>query len=272
MKKIIFTLACLTALPACTVRQIALRTTAGILERGVSAFYEEEDIPFARDSMTSHLKLLEGFLKNDPGNKKLLFSLAQGFGGYSFLFMEDESPERAKYFYKKARDYGLLILGDKMSDLSRVTADEAPALFWTAYAWGGWANLNRTDPQALADLPKVEAMIRRVEELKPGYFYEGANLFLGAYYGSRPRIFGGDLGKSKKYFEGALKNSGRKFLMGQVLYAKYYAVFAQDRDLFQSVLNEVVNAPKDLLPEQALSNQVAKEKAKKLLEKIDELF
>ncbi len=272
MKRIVSFLFCAGLLQSCTVKQIALRATADILESGVGAFYEEEDVPFARDSMTSHLKLLEGFLRSDPHNKKLLFSLTQGFGGYAFLFLEDENSERAKYFYQKAKNYGLEILGDKMTDLNKMTAADVPALFWTAYAWGGWANLSRTDPQALADLPKVEAMIRRCEALSPGYFYEGANLFLGAYYGSRPKMFGGDLSKSKDYFEGALKKSGRKFLMAQVLYAKYYSVPAQDKDIFKFLLTEVVAAPKDILHEQTLSNQVAKEKAKKLLEKIDELF
>lgn len=251
-------------LAGCSIKHIALCATAGILETGVSALYEETDAAYARESMTSQLKLLEALLKNDPNNKKILLMLAQGCGGYAFLFLEDENSDRARYFYMKGRDYGrrLLALG----------ANDAPALFWTAYCWGGWASLSLDNPDAVADLPKVEALVKKADEMNPGYFYGGTYLLLGAYYGPRPKMFGGDLAKSKDHFENAVKNSSGKFLMAQVLYAKYQTVPAQDREKFRSLLESVISAPEGLLPEQGLSNRVAKEKAKKLLKKIDELF
>ncbi|OGR84629.1 MAG: hypothetical protein A2901_08385 [Elusimicrobia bacterium RIFCSPLOWO2_01_FULL_54_10] len=252
------------ALTGCSMRLMALRTTADLLETGVTAVYEETDVRYAREAMTSHLKLLEALLKNDPKNPKLLFSLTQGFGGYAFLFIEDENPERARYFYLKGRDYGRRLLAIKPED--------APALFWTAYCWAGWAALSLTNPDAIADLPKVEAMVRQAEQLNPGYFYSGADQLLGAYYASRPKMFGGDLAKSKSHFENAVKKTDGKFLMAQVLYAKYHAVAAQDRKHFESLLDGVITAPADVLPEQGLPNQVAREKAKRLLGKIDELF
>jgi hypothetical protein len=49
-------------------------------------------------------------------------------------------------------------------------------------------------------------------------------------------------------------------------------VQAQDRDLFEKSLREVISAPADILPEQRLANEVAKQKAKILLEQVDDLF
>ena len=259
-------------LQACSFKSIALKSTTDLLDKGAAAFYEEDDIQFARESMPGQLKFLETLLKNDPRNRKLLLSLAQGFGGYAFLFLEDEAPDRARLFYQRGRDYGLKILGKKKDDLKTAGPADAPALFWTAYCWGGWANLSRTDPQALADLPAVEAMMARVQEISPGYFYGGSDLFLGAAYGIRPKIFGGSPEKSKMHFERALKGADKKFLMAQVLYARYYAVPVQDKNLFKALLEEVADAKPDILPEQRLSNAVAKEKAKKLLEKTNDLF
>jgi len=257
-------------LAGCSVKLTALRVTADLLDRGVTALYEETDVIYARESMTSHLKLMEALLKNDPFNKKILLNLAQGFGGYAFLFLEDENPDRARYFYMKGRDFGrrLLALGEN----NPPNASDAPALFWTAYCWGGWASLSLDNPDAVADLPKVEAMVKKADELHPGYFYGGTDLLLGAYYGSRPKMFGGDLEKSKNHFEKAIKITSVKFLMAQVLYAKYQAVAAQDQEKFRSLLETVISAPEGLLPEQGLSNQIAKEKAKNLLKKIDDLF
>ncbi len=256
----------------CSLKSVALKSTTGLLDKGIEAFYEEPDPQFARESMSAQLKFLEILLKNDPENKKLLLYLSQGFGGYAFLFLEDQDPERAKIFYQRGRDYGLKLLGKKVDDLKVAAPADVPALFWTAYCWGGWANLSRTDPQALADLPKVEAMMLKVSELSPDYFYRGADLFLGSYYGSKPKMFGGNLEKSKAYFERALAATKGKFMMAEVLYARYYAVPSQDKESFKVFLKRVEAADPGTLPAQRLSNAVAREKAKKLLEKIDELF
>lgn len=276
----------LALLAGCSLRSIAVRSAAEILPRGIAAFYEEPDPALAREAMGSQLKLVEVLLKNDPGNPELLLAAAQGFGGYAFLFLEDEAPDRAKRIYARGRDFGIRALGkvlparfDREPDLGKFSAmlgkvgkRDAGLLFWTAYAWGGWADLSRNDPQALADLPKVEAMMRRVEELSPGYFFGGPDLFFGAYYGSRPRILGGDPEKSRSHFERAVAASDGKFLMARVLYAQFYGVPSGDRELFRRSLEAALAGSPADLPEQRLANEVARIRARKLLEAIDELF
>jgi hypothetical protein len=273
-------------LSGCSVRTIALRQTVGLLDKGTLAVYQESDVQFARDAMPGQLKLIESLLQNETGNPDLLTLCAQGFGGYAFLFLEDENPGRAKAFYLRGRNYGLsrlnAIAGAELLDetditrfevlLSKMSRKDAPALFWTAYCWGRLAYLDLQNPQTLADLPKIELLMRRANQLSPGFFYGGADLFLGAYYGSRPKMFGGDLKKSREFFEQALDHSRRRFLMGQVLYALHYAVPAQDRELFRDLLKEVLDFPAENFPEQRLSNEVAKQRAKKLLENINEYF
>lgn len=273
-------------LSSCSLKSIALRSTTDLLEYGTPAFYEEYDLPLAESALTSHLKLLEVLLKNDPQNYKLNLLAAQGFGAYAFLFLEDKDPERAKIFYERGRNHGLEILKKKLkldllneSDLDKVqiqlkkiSKKEIPILFWTAYCWGGLANLNRDKAQSLADLPKIEKMMTAVDRATPDYFYGGSALFFGSYYGSRPKIFGGDLGKSKFYFEKALKSSGSKFLMGAVLYARYYAIPAQNKELFKSLLEQVITFNEADFKEQRLSNVIAKKRAKQLLEDMNEYF
>jgi hypothetical protein len=46
----------------------------------------------------------------------------------------------------------------------------------------------------------------------------------------------------------------------------------QDRKLFESQLQIIVEAPTDLFPEQRLANAVARKKAVELLNQIDDLF
>ncbi|MBI3550530.1 MAG: hypothetical protein HY078_15945 [Elusimicrobia bacterium] len=273
------------ALCACSPRVMAVRTISPILERGAQAFYEEGDPEFAREAMASQLKLLEALLKNDPESPGLLEMAAQGFNGYSFLFLDDAQPDRARQFYLRGRDFGLRMLARNpdlkgVNDMTQARLDEAllkarsgdvPGLFWTAYGWAGWINLSKDSPDAVAGLPKVAAVMRRVQELQPGYYYGGAEIFLGSYYASLPKILGGDPAKSKIHFEAALKASGGKFLLTKTLFAQYYAVAAQDQAMFKQ-LNEEVLAAGDVLPEARLANEVAKMKSKKLLEKTNELF
>jgi hypothetical protein len=51
-----------------------------------------------------------------------------------------------------------------------------------------------------------------------------------------------------------------------------YAVAVQDKDLFINLLNKVIDTPLDILPQQTLSNMIAKQKAQKLIENIENYF
>jgi len=273
-------------LAGCSFKSIALRSAVDIIGKGIEVFYEESDVVLAEDSMASQLKLLEILLKNDPRNANLLLFVTQGFGAYAFMFLEGKENERAKGFYVRGRNFGIRTLQKKSSldflaesdldqfdrGLKKLSRKEVPLLFWSAYCWGGHANLSRDNPAALADLPKIERMMLRVNELLPGYFYSGADIFLGSYYGSKPKMFGGNLKKSKFYFDRALAVSDEKFLMGIVLYARHYAIPSQDRGYFKLLLENVLNFSAESFPEQRLANEVAKKRALKLLKEIDEYF
>lgn len=270
----------------CSVKSVALNTASHMIGKGSEAFYEESDWQLAETGMASQLKLLEALLKNDPENVEIAAYTAQAFGGYAFLFVEESDPARARRFYQRGRDHGLKVLNRRLSNafeqgadlerldgaLKKIGPAEAPLLFWTAYCWGNLANLSLDDPQSLADLPKVERLMLRVRDVAPKTFYGGPDLFLGAYYGARPKMFGGDLKKSKSHFDAALKLGENKFLLTQVMCAQHYAIPAQNREFFKSLLEEVAAFPAESFPEQRLTNESAKRRAKKLLEDIDEFF
>ncbi|OGR36896.1 MAG: hypothetical protein A2051_08485 [Desulfovibrionales bacterium GWA2_65_9] len=49
--------------------------------------------------------------------------------------------------------------------------------------------------------------------------------------------------------------------MPKVMYAQFYAVQAQDRELYQKLLNEVIQADPNALPDQILANKLAQGRA-----------
>ena len=157
-------------------------------------------------------------------------------------------------------------------ELKRCKREDVPALFWTAYAWGSIINLRQDDPAQLIHLPRVELMMRRVLELDETYFFGGPHLFYGSYYGSRPAMLGGHPTKARQHLQRAIEISDGKYLMAKFMLARYYAVMAQDREMFEEILQEIISAPPDLFPEQGLANQLAKRKAKRWLRRVDERF
>jgi hypothetical protein len=276
----------LCSLCACSLNRLAIRSTGEILDRGVAAFYEEPDPQFAREAMASQLKLVEALLQSDPYSQRLNRLAAEGFGGYSFLFIEDSQPERAKGFYSRGRDYALRSLNarPRLAGLAAMMPDDlekalksadktdAPALFWAAFCWSGFINLSKDSPDAVAELPKAVALMKRSHELAPEYDFAGSDLFFGVYFASRPKLLGGDPEKAKEHFKWAERFTDGKYLMNYVLEAKTLAVALQDRALFESLLAKVQQAPAGRLPQARLADEVAKLKAAALMEKIDDLF
>ena len=131
---------------------------------------------------------------------------------------------------------------------------------------------NLDSVEAFADIPRLEILMKKVHELNPAFHHAGPNLFLGAFYGGRSKMLGGNPEKSRHHFEKALKLTENKYLLVRLLFAKTYAVQNQDRVLFDSQLQAVLKAPPNLFPEQRLANEVARKKAAQLLGQIDELF
>jgi hypothetical protein len=268
------------------IQQIAVSTVGNIVHDGFSGFMEETDLEFAEQALPGNLKLLEVMLKNDPENRQILRLLAEGYSSYALGFVEDKDPARARLFYVRASDYGRQILrqdsriaraldGPASSlgeALAGLDADMVPDLFWTAFGLGSYITLNLSDPDALADLPRAEAMMDFVARSDSGFYYAGAHLFLGTLYGSRPKILGGDIEKAKRHFEAALRINGGRFLMTQVYYARSVAVQTLDEDLFEKLLSQVETASLDVLPEARLANAIAKRKAELLKARKDELF
>ncbi len=268
------------------IQTIAINTVGGIVDNGFEGFTEESDLQLAEEALPANLKLLEVMLKNDPDNDRLLRLLSEGYSSYALGFVEDTDPNRARTFYLRAKEYGLRILRqDKQfagalagspdnltAELRRLSRDDVPAVFWSAFGWASAIYLSISDPDALADLPRVEAMMRFVAEKDSSFYYGGAYLFLGTLYGSRSKFLGGDPDLARRYFERALAINQGKFLMTQVYYARSVAVQTLDEELFNRLLDTVENTSLDVLPEFRLANAIAKKKAKILRARVGDLF
>lgn len=277
---------CPLLLNACSTGQIVARSSLAIIDSGVAVMNRETDLELAKAAIPANLKLVESLIQELPMDRELRIHAAQGFYGYAFGFVEDESPARASALYRRGLEHALAALqtsgvkGDvrtmpldtlqkALTDLDR---DAVPALFWTASNWAKWIDLNRTDPARIAEVGKVEALMQRVLALDETYYFGGAHIFFGVWYGARPPMLGGNFALSEMHFAKARNITHGKLLAVDLLYAQYLAVQENNRQAFHDKLTAVVSAPLDIYPEMALANTIAQHKATMLLKKEDDLF
>jgi tetratricopeptide (TPR) repeat protein len=268
-------------LTGCSMKAQMVRSMDPIMEDMSSVVNMSNDVDLIRDGLPASLIQMDGFIKSDPNNK-LLLKAAESYFGYAFSFVEDVNRPRASALYLKAREYALRALkkyrqfDEQAPDLNDMLANcgkqDVPALYWAAGSWLAWIGLNVDNPEAIMDIPKVEAMLDRVIELDETYYYGMAHAMLGGLYASQPKNMGGNPEKANKQFQKAFNISGSKLLAAQLMYAKFYAVQIQDKALFVNTLSEIIATPVNFFPERNLANEVAKRKAKDLLEKVDTLF
>ncbi|HDM10294.1 MAG: hypothetical protein JRI39_03130 [Deltaproteobacteria bacterium] len=261
--------------------KLALRFSQSIFDDFSQSFLQECDPQLAREALPGQLKLAEALLQEAPGNKKILASLCTGYTGYALLFVEEGQPARASNLYLRGLQYGLkslgvaqsMIKGGKINEfLERLSHNDLSAIFWTTVAWLRWISLNLDKPSALAQMPLAVTALKYVMNTDPNYFYGVAYAIMGCVLVSQGSSLGADLSTAREYFEKALQISKKRLFLVQFLYARYYAVAKQDRDLFRSLLEQVVNGSPSTIKEVCLVNQVMKQRAKVLLESMDEFF
>jgi hypothetical protein len=285
-KRILLIFLLIALLTACaTSKTMTVAATASLLEDVVKASSKQSDLMLIRRGMPSYLMLIDGMVEALPDNKRLLISAAQLYASYASAFIQDEDKIYATALYTKARDYALRALAqngfknpatrpfdDFELGLNDLGEKDVPYIFWAASCWGSWISLNQGSMEAMAELPRVELLMKRVLELDEAFYYGGAHIFMGVLEASKPRVAGGDLDRSRDHFLKAIELGDGKFLMARIYYADFYAKKAFDRTLFISILEKVLDIPAGIIPELTLLNSVAHAKAKELLNQVDDYF
>ena len=275
----------LLLLSACSMNKMMVDMSLPMIEGGIEAMNAEPDLQLAEDSMPANISMLNGMIYLDPENVQLHIFAAQAYYGLSYGFNEDKDKPRAEKFYHRGLKHGLTALAllglkdlkklntdDFELQLKKLDKDDVGALFWTASNWAKLIDLHRDSTESLIQLPKPTAMMARVLELDETFYYGGAHMYFGIYYGSRAEMLGGDFKKSKQHFDKARAITDNRLLVADLLQAQYLAQQMFDQNDFHQRLTKVIDAPEDLYPELTLLNQIAKRKARLLISKEAQWF
>jgi tetratricopeptide (TPR) repeat protein len=291
---------CIVALGGCDIAKFTADSTAGLFTRAAPAFESYWDYDLAGEALPATIVQFEGILRVVPDNEAILSQLAQAYVAYAYGWIEaevealefegeydeaDVQRARTRIMYLRAMDltrHRIRLHNEDVDNAVKgsvedleawlqaafVEESDAEILLWHGYAWGSYINAAKDDMEAIADLAWAKAFVVRSIELDPNYYNAAGYTFMGVATASE---MASDMDLAKVYFEKALARTERRALQTQVNMARYYAVKTGDRELFDALLTEVLDA-QDPLPEARLANRMARERATLYIDNADQLF
>lgn len=283
----------------CSIKRIAVNKLGNALASTGTTFEGDDDPDLVGDALPFALKLMESLLAESPRHAGLLLATASGFTGYSYTFVGQRAERaftenleesnalrgRARRLYLRARAYGNRALevryagfgaaldNDPAGALARVRKRDVALLYWTAAAHGLAISASKDDPEMIAQLPVVEAFIRRAMELDEGWNEGALPEFLINIEAARSGVKPAERqARIERYYEQALRLSGGRRASVFVSYAENSSIPAQNRSQFQELLERALRIDPDRHPEMRLANLIAQRRARWMLGRTDDLF
>jgi hypothetical protein len=284
--------------------QIAAGSTAGIVARGAIGLQRSADPELVEAAIPGSIGTLEALLITIPENPNLRLALARSYASLGFGFLVDHMEEaalrddvprmehykaRATAAFLRARTIGFEIMSVWEPDDGGVNGhrtnlerwrnylrnferrEQGGQLFWTAYAWVNYINLNKDDPDAVADLPFVIALAERAKDLDHEFNDYAPHALLAGIMAATPAALGGRPDLAEREMRWVIEQTRGTNLMYRVVYARNVLVPLQNRAEFQRQLQAVLDAG-DVSEDNRLQNLLAKRRARRYLSQIDDLF
>ncbi len=264
-----------------------------------------DDPETVKKGVPSYLLLLSSLIRGEPENPGLLESGAQLYSAYGSSFTDTLASKKA--LTKRAYAYASRAIClrneqfchvDKLSFaeyetlLASVDKSQVENLFIFSSSWASVIEANSGDWDAVAELPKVKAGMKRVLVLDETVSNGNAHVYMAVLESLLPPSLGGKPELAKQHFERADEISEGRNLMAKVLYAEKYARLLFDRELHDVLLKQVLDTDigvRDYIAknqyavndekhdrkrgeELILINTLAKQKAEELLDSADDYF
>jgi predicted anti-sigma-YlaC factor YlaD len=286
-------------LASCSLKQAAINTVISALSEGSgTAFTGDTDPELVGDALPFALKLYETLLAQSPENEGLLLTTGSGFVMYANAYVQtpaDMLPEdryeekvamreRSRALYLRGRDYlirGLDIrhpgFAEAVTDerlgamLERTTVDDVAFLYWAGAGWMAAIGINSFDVKLGVTREAALSLLLRALELDESWSDGAIHEVLITYYGSMPEMLGGSEEKARGHFDRAVEISGGAKPGPYIALAQAVTVKKQDHEEFIRLLESAV-AIDDEDPESALVTIISQNKAKWLLEHVDDFF
>ncbi len=282
-----------------TLKRAAINSAGDALSGDSTTFSSDNDPELIREALPFSLKLMESLLAQTPDHPGLLVSLGSGFTQYAGGFIKQDADrlaiddyteserqyKRVRKLSLRGRDYMLRALDTRehglekalrqqhFDGLAKLTRKDVPLLYWTAAAWGSAISVSKNDPDLIAEIPIVEALIDRAFELQPDYNNGELHGFLITYETIRSGLSDQERSRRiKHHFDKAIELSDASQAAPYIAYAEAVSIQTQDYKEFKSLLNSALSIDVNTHPETRLVNIIMQERARWLLATADEFF
>ena len=258
--------------------------TGSLAESLSNGILNQDDPELVRDGAPAYLLLVDGLIADNPESEPLLLAGATLYGAYAGAFVTD--ADRGLKLANRARDFGTRVLCLKREKvcaainqpfesfeavLPELGMKDLDALYAFASTWATWIQANSGDWNAIAEVPKIEAAMKRVVALEPEFEAGWPHLYLGVLATQLPPAYGGKPEDGLKHFDVAREMSQGQNLMVDVMCAQQYARLVFDKELHDSLLSSVLSSDATATGF-TLTNTLAQEQAAELLAESDDYF
>lgn len=262
---------------AADAARIAAERFQAALAEGDRAFAGRRELARVADALAAYGRAA-ALRPGDPA-PELRIARAEGYAG-----LAAEDPARAREAWDasaRAAERALRALApgwaqaidqgeDPAAAAARVEAPGAEALYWLALGTlraaqaSGYAAVLAVKDAALAMMARAAALDERVDAAGP-------HRALGAWRAALPVAAGGGAAAARAHFDRARALFPDEPL-ARVAEAETYAVLVQDRALFERLLGEALEPGPGGDPDRAPERELARRRAKALLDRAGRLF
>ena len=257
---------------------------SGLTDSISDSVLNQDDPETAKAALPTFMVLIDGMIRDNPGDPDLLASGATLYASYGAIFADEEA--RASRLTTRARSYAQTAMCEAyapscawpdatydefVATLDGIGSRQAEILYTYGFASLVFLRAHSSDWNSLAELPQMEALFKRYMEISGDAANSAVYTYMGILLTLRPPALGGEPERAREYFEKAIALTGGRDLGVKVEYAKGYARLLYERELHDRLLAEVLEAD-PYFDGFTLSNVLAKEQAAALMAEADDYF
>ena len=280
---------------ACSVERLATERIADTLAASGTTYAADDDPELVGAALPFSLKLMESVLAEAPEHRDLLAATSAAFTQYAWAFVQQEgdrleltdasqawtSWNRARRLFLRARDYGMRGLevahpgfGDRLrADRTQAAgmagAADVDLLYWSAVSWAAAVALGKDDPELVADLPIVSALIDRALAVDEGWDRGAIHGFLVTYTMARPDAPEDREAVASRHFERAVALSSGRAAGPHLAWAESVCIPREDRGCFDREIAAALAIDPAAEPSLRLANTVMQHRAAWLRDNVD---
>lgn len=248
------------------------------------AVMNNEDVGIIENGLPAYLIMVDAMIEANKNNVSMLLSGARLNGSFATAFVS-ETP-RQKLLSQKALRYALraacieitwmceirtMPFDQLTTRLQNLQQRHLATTYGLGSAWAGYLQVNSDDWAAVAELPRVKALMTWVADLDPSLDGGAPYMYLGIFESLLPPAMGGKPDVARTHFDAAIELSGDENLYIKVMYAEFYARLVYDRELHDELLTQVL-ATNTTVHGFTLQNEIAHIRATQLLEDAGDYF